>query len=90
MIFKHSKDMIGRCRVYMQTKITRKSFFEVNRTSSFLKLIYNNVCDMNNKLTRGDKKYFATFIDDFYRYCYVNLMHSKDQVSDNFKTHKMK
>ena len=34
------------------------------------------------------KKYFATFIDDCTRFCYVYLMHSKDEVLDKFKMFK--
>lgn len=35
--------------------------------------------------TRGGKKYFVTFIDDCTRYCYVYLLHSKDQALEKFK-----
>ena len=34
------------------------------------------------------KKYFVTFIDDFLKYYYVYLLHSKDQVLEKFKTYK--
>lgn len=38
------------------------------------------MCDVHSTPTRGGKKYFVTFIDDFSRYYYVYLLHSKDEV----------
>ena len=44
---------------------------------------------MNNVLTRGGKRYFITFIDEFSRYTYVYLMRNKDKSFDMFKSHKI-
>ena len=38
--------------------------------------------------TRGDKKYFITFIDDCTHFCYVYLLRSKDEALDAFKLYK--
>ena len=38
--------------------------------------------------TRGEKKYFITFIDDCIRYCYVYLLNSKDEAMNMFITYK--
>ena len=38
--------------------------------------------------TRGGKKYFITFIDDYSRFCYVYLLHRKNETIDVFKTYK--
>ena len=38
--------------------------------------------------TRGGRKYFITFIDDYNRFCYVYLLHSKYETIDVFKTCK--
>jgi hypothetical protein len=45
---------------------------------------------MNGILTKGDKKYFITFIDDSTRFCYVYLLKSKDEALHYFKTYKAK
>ncbi|GJY32025.1 zinc finger, CCHC-type containing protein [Tanacetum coccineum] len=37
-----------------------------------------------------NKKYFVTFIDDASRFCYVYLLHSKDEALDKFKVLKTK
>ncbi|GJZ91634.1 zinc finger, CCHC-type containing protein [Tanacetum coccineum] len=36
----------------------------------------------------GNKKYFVTFIDDASRFCYVYLLHTKDEALDKFKVFK--
>ncbi|GJZ01526.1 zinc finger, CCHC-type containing protein [Tanacetum coccineum] len=42
--------------------------------------------DMDTK--KWNKKYFVTFIDDASRFCYVYLLHSKDEALDKFKVFK--
>ncbi|KAL8101580.1 hypothetical protein AgCh_033468 [Apium graveolens] len=37
---------------------------------------------------QGNKKYVVTFIDDASRYCYVYLLHAKDEAVDFFKIYK--
>ena len=53
-----------------------------------LELVYSDVCELNGILTRGEKRYFITFIDDFSRYTYVYLMRNKDESFDMFKKYK--
>jgi transposase InsO family protein len=72
----------------MQTKITRKPFPKIDRSSNLLQLVHSDVCDMYSNPTRGGKKYFITFINDFSKYCCVYLMFSKDEVLKNFKVYK--
>ena len=48
------------------------------------------VCDSNDVLTRGGKRYFITFIDDFSKYCYVYLVNHKSELFDKFKVYKTK
>jgi len=43
---------------------------------------------MNEKLTKGGKRYFLTFIDDCTRFCYVYLLKIKDEVLHYFKIYK--
>jgi hypothetical protein len=42
-----------------------------------LELIHSDLCEMNGELTKGGKRYFMTFIDDYTRFCYVYLLKSK-------------
>ena len=43
---------------------------------------------MNGQLTMGSKRYFTTSIDNYYRFCYVYLLSSKDEALVMFKTYK--
>ena len=44
---------------------------------------------MYSNPTKGGKKYFVTFIDYFSKYCYVYLLHSKDQMLDKIYKNKV-
>jgi len=43
---------------------------------------------MNGILTKGEKKYFMTLIDDRTRFCYVYLLKTKDEALHYFKIYK--
>ena len=55
-----------------------------------LELVHFDACELNGILTRGDKRYFITFIDDFSRFTYVYLMRNKDESFDMYKHYKTK
>ncbi|GJU84554.1 zinc finger, CCHC-type containing protein [Tanacetum coccineum] len=42
----------------------------------------------NNVAGPQNKKYFVTFIDDASRFCYVSLLHTKDEALDKLKVFK--
>nr|GEU41352.1 hypothetical protein [Tanacetum cinerariifolium] len=41
-----------------------------------------------NKCTTCNKKYVITYVDDASRFCYVYLLHAKDEALDKFRTYK--
>ena len=79
---------IERCRTCMLTKITRQPFPNVQRISEVLHLIHSDLCDFHASPSLGNKKYMVTFIDDFSRFCYVFLLHAKDEALEKFKIFK--
>ncbi|GJT65606.1 zinc finger, CCHC-type containing protein, partial [Tanacetum coccineum] len=79
---------IEKCKTYMLTKITKKPFQNVKHKTEVLELIHSDLCDLHATPSLGNKKYFVTFIDDVYRFCYVYLLHSKDEALDKFKVFK--
>lgn len=79
---------IEKCKTCMLTKITRQPFKDVVRESKVLELIHSDLCDFHATPSLGNKKYVVTFIDDASRYCYVYLLHSKDEALDKFKIYK--
>lgn len=72
----------------MLTKITRQPFKSITRNSVKLELIHSDLCDFHATPSLGNKKYVITFIDDASRYCYVYLLHAKDEALDKFKIYK--
>ncbi|KAD4178990.1 hypothetical protein E3N88_27581 [Mikania micrantha] len=70
------------------TKITRKAFKDVKRDSKVLELIHSDLCDFHSTPSLGNKKYVVTYIDDATRYCYVYLVHTKDETLDKLKVYK--
>ena len=77
-----------KCKTCMLTKITRQPFKDVVRESKVLDLIHSDLCDFHATPSLGNKKYVVTFIDDASRYCYIYLLHSKDEALDKFKIYK--
>ena len=62
-------DNRDKCEICVKTKLTRKPFSSVNKSSSnLLELMHFDICDLSGKITRGGKRYFITFIDDFSKY----------------------
>ena len=64
------------------------SFKTFERKSEFLELMQSDRCDFHSTPSLGNKKYVITFIDDFSKFCYVFLLHTKDEVLNYFKIYK--
>ncbi|GJU99676.1 zinc finger, CCHC-type containing protein [Tanacetum coccineum] len=79
-----------KCKTCMLTKITKKPFQNVKRKTEVLEVIYSDLFDLHATPSLGNTKYFVTFIDDASRFCYVYLLHLKDEVLDKFKVFKTK
>jgi hypothetical protein len=76
----------SKCKVCVQSKQPRKPHKAMESRNLAPLLIRSDLCDMNGILTKGDKRYFIIFIDDFTRFCYVYLLKSKDEVLHYFNT----
>ena len=72
----------------MLTKITKQHFSNVKRNSVILDLIHSDIYDFHSTPSIGNKRYVITFIDDYTRFCYVYLLHSKDEALNKFKIYK--
>jgi hypothetical protein len=46
------------------------------------------VCDLKSTVSRGNNKYFITFIDDSTKYCYVYLLKCKSEAIEKFILYK--
>ncbi|GKA94946.1 zinc finger, CCHC-type containing protein [Tanacetum coccineum] len=77
-----------KCQTCMLNKITKKPFQNAKRETEVLELIHSDLYDLHATPSLGNKKYFVTFIDDASRFCYVYLLHLKDEALDKFKVFK--
>ncbi|GKD40493.1 zinc finger, CCHC-type containing protein [Tanacetum coccineum] len=77
-----------KCTTCMLTRITRKPFKSITRKSVILELIHSDLCDFHATPSLGNKKYVVTFVDDASRFCYVYLLHVKDEALDKFRIYK--
>ncbi|GJZ09627.1 zinc finger, CCHC-type containing protein [Tanacetum coccineum] len=77
-----------KCNTCMLTKITRQPFKDIKRNSILLELIHSDLCDFHATPSIGNKKYVVTYIDDASRFCYVYILHAKDEALDKFKIYK--
>jgi hypothetical protein len=79
----------SKCQVCVQSKQPHKPHKAAEtRNLAPLDLIHSDLCEMNEMLTKGGKRYFITFIDDSTRFYYVCLLKSKDEALHYFKTYK--
>ena len=85
---KFNIDANHKCEICVESKLTRASFQNIERSTEPLELIHSDTCDLKYVQTRGGKKYFVTFIDDCTRYCYVYLLRSKDEALEKFMHYK--
>ena len=84
-----TKDNMHKCETCVESKFASKSYKSViKRSNELLELIHTDLGDFKSIPSRGGKNYYITFIDDSSRYCYVYLIHSKDESLSMFKTYK--
>ena len=83
-----SIDFKHKCEVCVEAKMAKPPFHSIQRNTEPLDLIHSDICDLKFIQTRGGKRYFITFIDDYTRYFYVYLLRSKDEALDVFKHYK--
>ena len=79
---------IHKCEICVEAKFLKNSFHSIDQNTEPLRLIHSNLCDLKFVLTRGEKKYFITLIDDCTRYYFVYLLNSKDESMSMFITYK--
>ena len=74
------------CVVCLKGKMTAKTRKEkIDRCGGTLDLIHIDICCPLTPTTLGGHKYFITFINDFSRYGYVELIHEKSDSLNLFK-----
>jgi len=82
-------NQFSKCPICIEAKYAKKPFKHVtNRSTELLELVHSDLADFKNSVSRGGKRYYVTFIDDFSRYIKVYLLNSKDEAETMFLKYK--
>ena len=54
------------------------------RKTELLELVHLDLADFQNTMSKGGKKLYITFVDDFSKYTKVYLLKSKDETEEIF------
>jgi len=78
----------GKCDICLESKSTKKKCMYMQHESDLLSLIYTDLGDLKQTMSKEGNKYYITFIDDFSRYTKLYLLKHKDEVFDKFLLYK--
>ena len=81
-------DTYANCIKGKLTTKVRKA--KIDRCIELLKVIHIDICRPFTPRAIGDHKYFITFIDDYSRYGFVELIREKFESLEVFKAFKAK
>ena len=80
----------SKCDVCVEAKFDKKPFkFITTRKIELLELVHLNLADFKNTMSRGGKKWYITFVDDFSKYTKVYLLKSKNEAEEIFLKYKV-
>ena len=79
---------LSKCQICATSKLTRKTCGLVTRETKLLELIHSDLGDLEETMTRGGKKFYVTFIDDYSRFTRVYLLRNKDEAFNMFLSYK--
>ena len=63
---------------------------KIDRCTELLRVIHTDICESFTPSSMGGYKYFITFIDDYSRYGFVELIREKSGSLEAFKDFKEK
>ena len=81
---------LSACQICATFKLTRKKCGSVTRETKLLELIHSDLGDLKQIMTRGGKKFYVTFTDDYSRFTKVYLLRYKDEAFNMFLSYKAK
>ena len=76
-------NQIHQCEICVAGKLVQKPF-NLNRATSILKLVYSDVCQVED-LSIGKAKYYITFLDDHSRKIFMYFLKHKDEVPETVR-----
>ena len=90
LITKLSLENHKKCELCVESKVTKKNCKTVDRELKLLSLIYCDLKDLKNTITRYGKRFYINFIDYYLKYIKVYLLINNNEVGDTFIKYKTK
>ena len=81
---------LSKCQICVTSKLTKKTCGSVFRETKLLELIHYDLGDLKHILPRGGKKFYVTFVDDYFRFTRVYWLRNRDGAFDMFLSYKLK
>ena len=75
---------LSKFQICATSKLTKKTRGSMSRETKLLELIHYDLRVLKLTMTRGGKKFYVTFIDDYSRFTKVCLLKNKDEAFDMF------
>ena len=88
LIYNIDYSCLSKCQICATSKLTKKTCGSVSRETKMLELIHYDLGDLKQTMTRGGKKFYVTFIDDYSSFTRVYLLRNKDEAFDMFLSYK--
>nr|GEU97797.1 zinc finger, CCHC-type [Tanacetum cinerariifolium] len=89
-VYESDKYILSKCGVFIGFGYYNNGHVHYKRMLEMSKDELIPAIDENfDKCTTCNKKYVITFIDDASRFCYVYLLHAKDEALDKFRIYKI-
>ena len=80
---------LSKCQICATSKLTKKICGSVSKETKLLELIHYDLGDLKQTMTRGGKKFYVTFIDDYSRFTRFYLLTNKDKTFDMFLSYEV-
>ena len=81
---------MDKCEICDETKITKKPCKSIYREIELLSLIHSDLGDLKHTMTKGGKRFYVIFVDDYSRFTKLYLLKFKDEALEMFIKYKTK
>jgi hypothetical protein len=83
-----SETNMDKCEISAEAKITKIPCKSIYRETELLGLIHSDLGDLKHTMTRGGKRFYVIFVDDYSRFTKLCLLRSKDEALEMFIKYK--
>jgi len=85
LILNINTENCSKCDICVEAKFAKKPFKSITtRKNELLELMNLDLADFKNTMSKGGKKWYITFVDDFSRYTKVYFLKSKNEAEEMF------